>query len=53
MTPVVMDRTLRIMGDKSPKAAHKHAVQKKVKAEAAKQKDKAVSDSGLCGKGSR
>jgi hypothetical protein len=35
-----MDRTLRIMGDKSPKATHKHGVQKKVKAEAAKQKNK-------------
>jgi hypothetical protein len=28
------------MGDKSPKATHKHGVQKKVKAEAAKQKKK-------------
>jgi len=26
-----MDHTLRIMGDKSPKATHKHAVQKKGK----------------------
>jgi hypothetical protein len=37
-----MDRTLGIMGDKSPKATHKHAAQKKVKAEAAKQKNKAA-----------
>jgi hypothetical protein len=29
------------MGDKSPKATHKHAVQKKVKPDAAKQKNKA------------
>jgi hypothetical protein len=36
-----MDHTIRIMGDKSPKATHKHAVQKKVKADAAKQKNKA------------
>ena len=27
-----MDVTLRVMGDKSPKATHKHAVQKQVKA---------------------
>ena len=33
-----MDLTLWIMGDKSPKAAHKQAAQKQVKAEAAKQK---------------
>ena len=38
LTPVVMDLTLRIMGDKSPKATHKYAVQKQVKADAAKQK---------------
>ena len=38
LTPVVMDLTLGIMGDKSPKAAHKQAAQKQVKAEAAKQK---------------
>jgi hypothetical protein len=37
-----MDHTLRMMGDKSPKATHKHAVQKKVKADAAKQKNKAA-----------
>ena len=37
MTPVVMDLTLRILGDKSPKATHKYAVQKRVKADAAKQ----------------
>jgi hypothetical protein len=42
LTPVPMDLTLRIMGDKSPKATHKHAVQKQVKA-AAKQKNKAAS----------
>ena len=33
-----MELTLRIMGDKSPKAAHKHAAQKQVKAKAANQK---------------
>lgn len=33
-----MDLTLRIMGDKSPKAAHKHAAQKQMKANAANQK---------------
>jgi hypothetical protein len=33
-----MDLTLRMMGDKSPKAAHKHAAQKQVKADTAKQK---------------
>jgi hypothetical protein len=33
-----MDLTLRIMGDKSPKAAQKHAAQKQVKAKAANQK---------------
>jgi len=38
LTTVVMDLTLRIMGDKSPKAAHKHAAQKQVKADSAKQK---------------
>jgi hypothetical protein len=38
LTLVVMDLTLWIMGDKSPKAAHKHAQQKQVKAQAAKQK---------------
>jgi hypothetical protein len=42
LTPVVMDRTFRVMGDKSPKATHKHAVQKKVKAHAAKEKNKAA-----------
>jgi hypothetical protein len=39
-----MDLTLRGMGDKSPKATHKHAVQKQVKADAARQaKNKAGS----------
>jgi hypothetical protein len=39
-----MDLTLRVMGDKSPKATHKHAVQKQVRADAARQeKNKAVS----------
>ena len=33
-----MDLTLRIMGDKSPKAAHKHAAQKQEKDTAANQK---------------
>jgi hypothetical protein len=33
-----MDLTLRIMGDKSPKATHKQAAQKQLKADAAKQK---------------
>jgi hypothetical protein len=37
-----MDLTLGMMGDKSPKATHKHAVQKQVKA-AAKQKNNATS----------
>ena len=44
LTPVAMDLTLRVMGDKSPKATHKHAVQKQVRADAARQeKNKAVS----------
>src|SRR5271166_1595450 len=38
LTSFVMDLTLRIMGDKSPKAAHKHAAQKQEKAKAANQK---------------
>jgi hypothetical protein len=39
-----MDLTLRVMGDKSPKATHKHSVQKQVKADAARQeKNKASS----------
>jgi hypothetical protein len=39
-----MDLTLRVMGDKSPKATHKHAVQKQLKADAARQeKNKAAS----------
>jgi hypothetical protein len=42
LTPVPVDLTLRIMGDKSPKATHKHAVQKQVKA-AEKQKNNAAS----------
>jgi len=43
LTPVPMDLTLRVMGDKSPKATHKHAVQKQVKVDAARQeKNKAV-----------
>ena len=38
-----MDLTLRGMGEKSPKATHKHAVQKQVKADAARQvKNKAT-----------
>ena len=42
--PVSMDLTLRVMGDKSPKVTHKHAVQKQVKADAARQeKNKAAS----------
>ena len=32
-----------MMGDKSPKAAHKHAAQKQVKADTAKQKNNAAS----------
>jgi hypothetical protein len=32
-----MDLTLRVVGDKSPTATHKHAVQKQVKADAARQ----------------
>ena len=42
LTPLAMELTLRNMGDKSPKATHKHAVQKQVKA-AAKQKNNAAS----------
>jgi hypothetical protein len=43
LTPVPVDLTLRVMGDKSPKATHKHAVQKQVKADAARQeKNKAA-----------
>ena len=38
LTSFDMDLTLRIMGDKSPKNAHKHAAQKQVKANAANQK---------------
>jgi hypothetical protein len=38
-----MDLTLRIMGDKSPNATHKHAVQKQVKVDATKQKKHAAS----------
>ena len=39
-----MDLTLRVMGDKSPKVTHKHAVQKQVKADAGGQeKNKATS----------
>jgi hypothetical protein len=38
LTSFVKDLTLRVMGDKSPKAAHKHAAQKQVKAKAANQK---------------
>ena len=37
-----MDLTHRIMGDKAPKATHKHAVQKQVKT-AAKKKNNAAS----------
>ena len=43
LTPVAMDLTLRVMGDKSPKATHKHAVQKQVKAEAARQEQNRAS----------
>ena len=35
--------SLRVMGDKSPKATHKHAVQKQVKAEAARQEQNKAS----------
>jgi hypothetical protein len=38
LTPFGMDLILRFMGDKSPKAAQKHAAQKQLKADAAKQK---------------
>ena len=38
LTSFVVDLTLWIMGDKSPKAAHKHAAQKQEKAKAANQK---------------
>jgi hypothetical protein len=33
-----MDLILQMMGDKSPKAAHKHAAQKQVRTDAAKKK---------------
>jgi hypothetical protein len=35
-----MDLNLRVMGDKSPKATHKHAAQRQVKAATANQKKK-------------
>jgi hypothetical protein len=35
-----MDLNLRVMGDKSPKATHKHAAQKQVKAATANQQKK-------------
>jgi hypothetical protein len=38
LTRIAMDLNLRVMGDKSPKAAQKHAAQKQVKAAIAKQK---------------
>jgi hypothetical protein len=38
LTSFVVDVTFRIMGDKSPKAVHKQAAQKQVKAKAANQK---------------
>jgi hypothetical protein len=38
-----VELTLRIMGDKSPKATHKQAAQKQAKASAAKKKNNAPS----------
>jgi len=38
LTPVVLNLRIRTMGDKSPKATHKHAAQKQVKAATASQK---------------
>jgi len=38
LTSFVKDLNLGIMGDKSPKATHKHAAQKQEKAKAANQK---------------
>jgi hypothetical protein len=38
-----MDLTLRLMGDKSPKATNKQAAQKQAKASAAKKKNNAPS----------
>jgi hypothetical protein len=38
LTSFVMNLTLRIMGDKSPKATNKQAAQKQAKANAANQK---------------
>jgi hypothetical protein len=43
LTPFVAEFTLRIMGDKSPKATHKQAAQKQAKASAAKKKNNAPS----------
>ena len=44
LTPVSVDLNLRVMGDKSPKAMQKHAAQKQVKVDAARQeKNKAAS----------
>lgn len=40
-----MDLTIRIMGDKSPKATHKQAAQKQAKANAANQKKHNVAGS--------
>jgi hypothetical protein len=42
LTPMVKNLTLRLMGDKSPKATHKQAAQKQ-KASAAKKKTNAPS----------
>ena len=38
----MMDLILGLMGDKSPKASQKHAAQKQLKADAAKQKKNSV-----------
>jgi hypothetical protein len=43
LTAFVMDLILAFMGDKSPKAAQKHAAQKQLKADAAKQKKNSAS----------
>jgi hypothetical protein len=43
LTLFVVELTVRIMGDKSPKATHKQAAQKQAKASAAKKKNTAPS----------
>jgi len=40
LTPVIVNLSIRFMGDKSPKATSKQAAQKQAKADAASQKKK-------------